>query len=142
MLAVWGYAASALGYALLLLLLLTSRKSGLAKYLLILATAATCVWSLSPFLIGEMTVERLIVFDNVKQLFWLLFLAACLKDNFTSLAGVLTRPETWLILALPITGLIIPLGFDVNDSWLFLLQTVLALQVLVLLQTVHSQPLL
>ena len=139
MLAVWGYAASALGYALLLLLLLTSRKSGLAKYLLILATAATCVWSLSPFLIGEMTVERLIVFDNVKQLFWLLFLAACLKDNFTSLAGVLTRPETWLILALPITGLIIPLGFDVNDSWLFLLQTVLALQVLVLLEIIYRQ---
>ncbi|ABG41802.1 periplasmic sensor signal transduction histidine kinase [Paraglaciecola sp. T6c] len=139
MLAVWGYAASALGYALLLLLLLTSRKSGLAKYLLILATAATCVWSLSPFFIGELTVERLIVFDNVKQLFWLLFLAACLKDNFTSLVGVLKRPETWLILALPITGIIIPLFLDVNDSWLFLLQTILALQVLVLLEIIYRQ---
>jgi putative PEP-CTERM system histidine kinase len=139
MLAVWGYAASALGYALLLLLLLTSRKSGLAKYLLILATAATCVWSLSPFFIGELTVERLIVFDNVKQLFWLLFLAACLKDNFTSLVGVLKRPETWLILALPITGIIIPLFLDINDSWLFLLQTILALQVLVLLEIIYRQ---
>ena len=139
MLAVWGYAASALGYALLLLLLLTSRKSGLAKYLLILATAATCVWSLSPFFIGELTVERLIVFDNVKQLFWLLFLAACLKDNFTSLVGVLKRPETWLILALPITGVIIPLFLDINDSWLFLLQTLLALQVLVLLEIIYRQ---
>jgi putative PEP-CTERM system histidine kinase len=139
MLAVWGYAASALGYALLLLLLLTSRKSGLAKYLLILATAATCVWSLSPFFISEMTVERLILFDNVKQLFWLLFLAACLKDNFTSLIGVLRRPETWLILVLPITGLIIPLCFDVNDSWLFLLQTILALQVLILLEVIYRQ---
>ena len=139
MLAVWGYAASALGYALLLLLLLTSRKSGLAKYLLILATAATCVWSLSPFFIGELTVERLIVFDNVKQLFWLLFLAACLKDNFTSLVGVLKRPETWLILALPITGVIIPLFLDINDSWLFLLQTILALQVLVLLEIIYRQ---
>jgi len=139
MLAVWGYAASALGYALLLLLLLTSRKSGLAKYLLILATAATCVWSLSPFFIGELTVERLIVFDNVKQLFWLLFLAACLKDNCTSLVGVLKRPETWLILALPITGVIIPLFLDINDSWLFLLQTILALQVLVLLEIIYRQ---
>ncbi|MFQ3221616.1 MAG: hypothetical protein ACI96W_004007, partial [Paraglaciecola sp.] len=50
MLAIWGYGISATGYTLLLLLLLTVRKSGLAKYLLILATAATCLWSLSPFL--------------------------------------------------------------------------------------------
>ncbi|WP_339769175.1 XrtA/PEP-CTERM system histidine kinase PrsK [uncultured Paraglaciecola sp.] len=139
MLAVWGYAASALGYALLLLLLLTSRKSGLAKYLLILATAATCLWSLSPFFMDEITVERLIVFDNIKQFFWLLFLAACLKDNFTSLAGVLRRPETWLILALPIVAIIVPLFFNVADSWLFLFQTVLALQVLILLEIIYRQ---
>lgn len=139
MLAVWGYAASALGYALLLLLLLTSRKSGLAKYLLILATAATCLWSLSPFFMDEITVERLIVFDNIKQFFWLLFLAACLKDNFTSLAGVLRRPETWLILALPTVAIIVPLFFNVADSWLFLFQTVLALQVLILLEIIYRQ---
>lgn len=139
MLAVWGYAASALGYALLLLLLLTSRKSGLAKYLLILATAATCVWSLSPFFIGELTVERLVIFDNIKQFFWLLFLAACLKDNFTSLVGVLKRPETWLILALPIIALVVPLYLDLNDSWLFLIQTLLALQVLILLEVIYRQ---
>ena len=139
MLAVWGYAASALGYALLLLLLLTSRKSGLAKYLLILATAATCVWSLSPFFIGELTVERLVIFDNIKQFFWLLFLAACLKDNFTSLVGVLKRPETWLILTLPIIALVVPLYLDLNDSWLFLIQTLLALQVLILLEVIYRQ---
>ena len=102
MLAIIGYGISAVGYALLLLLLLTVRKSGLAKYLLILATAATLLWSLAPFIASPLSTEKLIFFDSIKQVFWLLFLASCLKDNFTNIVQVLSRTETWLILFLPL----------------------------------------
>jgi putative PEP-CTERM system histidine kinase len=139
MLATVGYAVSAVGYAFLLLLLLTVRKSGLAKYLLILATGATCLWSFAPFLFTTYSVENLVFFDNIKSLFWLLFLSSCLKDNFTNLVEVLKRKETWLILALPITSLILPyIGFA-NTSLQFLIQTVIALQILVLLEVIYRQ---
>jgi putative PEP-CTERM system histidine kinase len=139
MIASVGYAISAIGYAFLLLLLLTVRKSGLAKYLLILATASTCLWSIAPFVFSPLSVEKLLLFDNIKNLFWLLFLASCLKDNFTNIIEVLSRKETWLILALPITAITMPyLGID-KQSWLFLLQTVIALQVLVLLEIIYRQ---
>jgi putative PEP-CTERM system histidine kinase len=139
MIATVGYAISAVGYAFLLLLLLTVRKSGLAKYLLILATGATCLWSIAPFIFSPLSVERLLLFDNIKNLFWLLFLASCLKDNFTNIIEVLSRKETWLILVLPITAIALPyLGVD-EESWKFLIQTVLALQVLVLLEIIYRQ---
>ena len=139
MIATVGYAISAVGYAFLLLLLLTVRKSGLAKYLLILATGATCLWSIAPFIFSPLSVERLLLFDNIKNLSWLLFLASCLKGNFTNIIEVLSRKETWLILALPITAIALPyLGVD-EESWKFLIQTVLALQVLVLLEIIYRQ---
>jgi putative PEP-CTERM system histidine kinase len=139
MIATVGYAISAIGYAFLLLLLLTVRKSGLAKYLLILATGATCLWSIAPFLFTPFSVEKLLLFDNVKNLFWLLFLASCLKDNFTNIIEVLSRKETWLILALPIMAIALPYLGIAQESWLFLLQTVIALQVLVLLEVIYRQ---
>lgn len=139
MIATAGYAISAIGYAFLLLLLLTVRKSGLAKYLLILATGATCLWSIAPFIFSPLSVEKLLLFDNVKSFFWLLFLASCLKDNFTNIIEVLSRKQTWLILALPIIAFALPyLGIE-KDSWKFLLQTVIALQVLVLLEVIYRQ---
>ncbi|MFQ3197786.1 MAG: putative PEP-CTERM system histidine kinase [Paraglaciecola sp.] len=139
MLAIWGYGISATGYTLLLLLLLTVRKSGLAKYLLILATAATCLWSLSPFLGGVFSINKLLFYDNIKQLFWLLFLASCLKDNFSNIADVMRRPETWLILILPLLALVLPLIINLADTWKFLLQTAMALQVLILLEIIYRQ---
>ena len=139
MIATVGYAISAIGYAFLLLLLLTVRKSGLAKYLLILATGATCLWSIAPFIFASLSVEKLLLFDNIKSLFWLLFLASCLKDNFTNIIEVLSRKETWLILALPITAMALPyLGID-KESWMFLLQTIIALEVLVILEVIYRQ---
>ncbi|AGH43648.1 XrtA/PEP-CTERM system histidine kinase PrsK [Paraglaciecola psychrophila] len=139
MIATVGYAISAIGYAFLLLLLLTVRKSGLAKYLLILATSATCLWSIAPFLFAPLPVEKLLLFDNIKSLFWLLFLASCLRDNFTNIVEVLSRKQTWFILVLPITAIALPyLGMD-KESWRFLLQTVIALQVLVLLEVIYRQ---
>ncbi len=139
MIATVGYAISAIGYAFLLLLLLTVRKSGLAKYLLILATGATCLWSVAPFIFSQLSVEKLLLFDNIKSLFWLLFLASCLKNNFTNIIEVLSRKETWFILTLPITAIVMPyLGID-KESWRFLLQTVIALEVLVLLEVIYRQ---
>ena len=139
MIATVGYAISAIGYSFLLLLLLTVRKSGLAKYLLILATGATCLWSIAPFISSQLSVEKLLFFDNIKNLFWLLFLASCLNDNFTNIVQVLSRKETWLILVLPITAIVMPILGIGNESWMFLLQTVIALQVLVLLEVIYRQ---
>lgn len=139
MLAASGYLISAVGYAFLLLLILTVRKSGLAKYLLILATAATCLWSCVPFFETPLSVEKLLLFDNIKNFFWLLFLASCLKDNFKNIQQVLSRKETWLILVLPVTAM----GFSVypvfDPSWHYLLQTSIALEVLILLEVIYRQ---
>lgn len=139
MIATVGYAISAIGYVFLLLLLLTVRKSGLAKYLLILATGATCLWSIAPFIFSPLSVDKLLLFDNIKSSFWLLFLASCLKDNFTNIVEVLRRKETWLILVLPIAAIALPyLGANV-ESWRFLFQIIIALEVLVLLEIIYRQ---
>ena len=134
-----GYIVSAVGYALLLLLILTVRKSGLAKYLLILATAATCIWSSVPFFASPLSVEKLLLFDNIKNIFWLLFLASCLKDNFKNIRQVLARKETWLILCMPIVGIALSLLGVTSASWQFLLQTSIALEFLVLLEVIYRQ---
>ena len=42
-----GYGLNSIGYLVLLLLLFTVRKPGLAKYMLSLATLVTLLWSLS-----------------------------------------------------------------------------------------------
>lgn len=139
MLATVGYGISALGYAFLLLLLLTVRKSGLAKYLLILATGATCLWSVSPFIFTPLSVDKLLLFDNIKNFFWMLFLASCLKDSFNNIVEVLRRKETWLILALPIVAFAFPVLGVEKETWRYLLQTVIALQVLVLLEVIYRQ---
>lgn len=134
-----GYIVSAVGYALLLLLILTVRKSGLAKYLLILATAATCIWSTVPFFASPLSVEKLLLFDNIKNIFWLLFLASCLKDNFKNIRQVLARKETWLILCMPLVGIALSLAGMTSASWQFLLQTSIALEFLVLLEVIYRQ---
>tara|TARA_R110000868_G_scaffold95382_4_gene262443 strand:+ start:3734 stop:5752 length:2019 start_codon:yes stop_codon:yes gene_type:complete len=134
-----GYIVSAVGYALLLLLILTVRKSGLAKYLLILATAATCIWSSVPFFASPLSVEKLLLFDNIKNIFWLLFLASCLKDNFKNIRQVLARKETWLILCMPLVGIALSLAGMTSASWQFLLQTSIALEFLVLLEVIYRQ---
>ena len=139
MLAASGYIISAVGYAFLLLLILTVRKSGLAKYLLVLATAATCLWSCVPFFASPLSVEKLLLFDNIKNTFWLLFLATCLKDNFKNIRQVLARKETWLILCLPLVAIGLSLSGLAPRSWLFLLQTGIALEVLILLEVIYRQ---
>ena len=68
-----GYGLNAAGYLVLLLLLFTVRKSGLAKHLLVLATMATMVWSLSfvTRLTGPVSGPHLLIADTLKQMVWL-----------------------------------------------------------------------
>lgn len=136
-----GYALSAAGYLLLLLLLFTVRKAGLAKFLLVTATAATALWALVQItsLTGPLTVGRILLADSVKQFAWLLFLAACIKDNFESIRQLLGRPATWFIVALPLVSIAAPFFVYVPETWRYLLLTVIALEILVLLEVVYRQ---
>ncbi|WP_100643074.1 XrtA/PEP-CTERM system histidine kinase PrsK [Alteromonas facilis] len=141
MIATIGYSVAGLGYFLLLLLLFTVRKAGLAKYLLILSTLATVLWSAAhlPIVGGDLTLDRLLFIDSGKQWIWLLFLAAFLRNNFTSLWSVLSRPVTWAILALPTAAIVLPEFGVLSMTWRFLLQTIIALEVLILLEQVYRQ---
>lgn len=136
-----GYGLNAAGYFILLLLLFTVRKSGLAKHLLVLATMATMVWSLSfvTQLTGPISVKQLLVADTLKQMIWLLFIAGCLQDNFDNLWQVLRRPVTMAILAPPLLAFIVPAITNIPNSWRFLILTVLSLEVLILLEVLYRQ---
>jgi len=136
-----GYGLNAAGYFVLLLLLFTVRKSGLAKHLLVLATMATMVWSLSfvTQLTGPISVKQLLIADSLKQLVWLLFIAGCLQDNFDNLWQVLRRPATIAILTPPALALVAPLITVIPHTWQFLFLTVLSLEVLILLEVLYRQ---
>ncbi|MDM7859514.1 PEP-CTERM system histidine kinase PrsK [Alteromonas sp. ASW11-36] len=136
-----GYALAGLSYLILLLLLFTVKKAGLAKYLLILAAMVTLSWSAAhvSVLSGELTLNRLLFIDTGKQVVWLLFLAAFLRNDFRNIWNVLTRPVTWAILALPLAALLLPMMMPMSATWRFLLQTIIALEVLVLLEQVYRQ---
>ncbi|MEC7690870.1 MAG: XrtA/PEP-CTERM system histidine kinase PrsK [Pseudomonadota bacterium] len=136
-----GYGLNAAGYLVLLLLLFTVRKSGLAKHLLVLATMATMVWSLSfvTRLTGPVSGPHLLIADTLKQMVWLLFIAGCLQDNFNNLWQVLRRPATMVILTPPVLALFLPFISTIPHSWQFLFLTVLSLEVLILLEVLFRQ---
>lgn len=136
-----GYALSSAGYAVLLLLLFTVRKPGLAKHLLVLATLSTCVWSVSHILFpfeAENT-RQLFLFDNIKNLCWVLFICGCIQVNFSSLADVLKRPITWAALSLPLMAMLIPWLVKVPLNVRLMGQTIIALEILVLLEIIYRQ---
>lgn len=136
-----GFGLSMIGYSLLLLLLFAVRKSGLAKYLLILATAATACWSamhISLFF-GPIGLNKLLIMDSSKQLIWMVFLLACMRDDFTSLKQVLMKPFSWAILAIPIATLVVPWFIEIKPYLRFLAQTIIALQILILLEQIYRQ---
>ena len=89
-----GYGLNSLAHLALLLLLFTVRKPGVAKHLLVLATAATTLWSTSLItsLFGPISLSWLLSADVLKQLVWLLFLAGCLQSSFNRFSDVLKRP--------------------------------------------------
>jgi len=136
-----GYGLNSFAYLVLLLLLFTVRKPGLAKYLLILATATTLFWSTSMItvLFGPISLSWLLNADAIKQLAWLLFLAGCLHDNFKNISEVLRRPATIFILLPGIFALVIPNIVWIDASWRYLFLIVLALEVLILLEVLYRQ---
>ena len=136
-----GYGLNSLAHLALLLLLLTVRKPGVAKHLLVLATATTFVWSTSliTVLFGPISLNWLLTVDIVKQLAWLLFLAGCIQTNFQNLHHVLRRPATLMIIAPAIVALVAPYLFAIDPTWSFLTLIVLSLEVLVLLEVVYRQ---
>lgn len=141
MLADIGFALSTAGFSLLLLLLFTVRKPGLAKYLLILATASTAIWSLTHIntLFGPLSLSKMLMIDSAKQFVWLVFLLSCLKDNYTNLRQVLARPLSFFILSLPAAMIALPFFVSIEPTWRFLAQTVIALEVLILLELIYRQ---
>lgn len=136
-----GYVLNSLAHLALLLLLLTVRKPGVAKNLLVLATAATFLWSTSLItsLFGPISLSWLITSDVLKQLAWLLFLAGCLQTSFNNIVDVIKRPVTLIILAPALIALLAPYLLAVNPAWSFLVLIVLSLEVLVLLEVVYRQ---
>lgn len=103
-----GYALNSLAYLALLLLLLTVKKPGVAKHLLVLASAATFVWSTSliTLLFGPISLSALLSTDVFKQIAWLLFLAGCIQTDFKSFLDVIKRPVTLIIIAPAIVALL------------------------------------
>jgi len=136
-----GYGLNSLAHLALLLLLLTVRKPGVAKHLLVLATAATTLWSTSLItsLFGPISLSWLLSADVLKQLVWLLFLAGCLQSSFNRFSDVLKRPVTLIIVAPALLALLTPYLLAVNPAWSFLVLIVLSLEVLVLLEVVYRQ---
>ncbi|MFZ8198487.1 XrtA/PEP-CTERM system histidine kinase PrsK [Alteromonas portus] len=136
-----GYGLNSLAHLALLLLLLTVRKPGVAKHLLVLATAATLLWSTSLItsFFGPISLRWLLSVDVIKQLAWLLFLAACIQTNFSNIAAVLKRPITLIIVAPALIALFTPYLLAINPAWSFLVLIVLSLEVLVLLEVVYRQ---
>jgi putative PEP-CTERM system histidine kinase len=136
-----GFALSAASYSLLLLLLFTVRKEGLAKYLLILATAGTACWSLYHIsaLFGVIEIDQLLLVDTIKQMIWLVFLLSCINNDFRSLKDVLVKPFSLAMLAIPIVAIVLPLFISIPITWRFIAHTIIALQALVILELIYRQ---
>lgn len=136
-----GYAAAALGYFALLLLLFTGRTSGIAKYLLVAATLTSCLWAVSHVsLLGWQThVSHFFTADAIRQWIWVLFLAACLRADFSSFKEIVLRPITLSLLILPSIAIGMALTSPVPYLWQYSLHTLIALQMLIVLELVYRQ---
>lgn len=136
-----GYGLSAIGYLLLVFLLLVVRKPGLAKSLLLTATIATCVWAVVHISsLGWITEYRHFAqIDSVRMWIWVLFLAACLQNQFSSFWQLVIRPVTLGILTLPSLAIVVSLSNVFSNSVTYLLFTLVTIQILVLLEQVYRQ---
>ncbi|MDF2177329.1 PEP-CTERM system histidine kinase PrsK [Aliiglaciecola sp. CAU 1673] len=141
MLAEIGYFLGIVGNLLLVLLLLTVRKPGLAKRLLILATFFNAVWAgahLSHALYA-FPVHSLLAFEAGKSLLWLLFLCSVIKKQQLGIGELLSRPITLITISLPIILIASVMSGVLGDKWLYLLMTIISLELLVLLETLYRQ---
>ncbi len=124
-----------------MLLLFTVRKPGLAKYLLVLATLTSVLWALSQItqFVGPLVIGNILLADSFKYLIWTVFLAACLKQDFSTLGQVFSRPASWVMLALPLASVLLPFILPLPLTYSYLLQTTIALQILVILELIYRQ---
>lgn len=131
-----GYSIAAAGFLVLLLLLFTVRSSGLVKKLLLFAVFTNLLWALqyNRWLIPEPTVHQYLTFDSLKQFSWILFLSAALYNQFSSLPKILSQKTTLLAGALPIVAIIILWLTPLPLHWVYLIHTVVALILLLLLE--------
>jgi putative PEP-CTERM system histidine kinase len=136
-----GYGLSAAAYLLLLLMLFAVRKVGMAKYLLIFATLTTVLWSITHlgYLNLALGQENMLKYDGARQWIWMLFIAACLRNQFNGFTGFITRPVTLAIMLLPSLVLVAAVLEVLPSTWQFSLHTLSALQALVLLEVVYRQ---
>ena len=136
-----GYAVAALGYFALLLLLFTGRKSGIAKYLLITASLTTCLWAISNVsLLGwQSHISHFFAADAIRQWVWVLFLAACLRSDFSSFKEIIVRPISLSLLVLPTVAIVTALTSTLPYIWQYSLHTLIALQMLIVLELVYRQ---
>lgn len=136
-----GYGLSAIGYLALVFLLFVGRKQGLAKYLLIAATIVTCLWSVVqiPSLALITSIGYYTLLDSIRLWIWTLFLAACLQNQFSSLWALLSRPVTLFILIAPTTSIVISSVYSVGSNIQHLVLTLVAIQMLVIVEQVYRQ---
>lgn len=136
-----GYSIAAAGFLVLLLLLFTVRSSGLVKKLLLFAVFTNLLWALqyNRWLIPEPTVQQYLTFDSLKQFSWILFLSAALYNQFSSLPKILSQKTTLLAGALPIVAIIILWLTPLPLHWVYLIHTVVALILLLLLEILLRQ---
>ncbi|WP_371194249.1 XrtA/PEP-CTERM system histidine kinase PrsK [Glaciecola sp. SC05] len=136
-----GYGLTAAAYLLLLLMLFAVRNAGMAKYLLIFATLTTVLWSMTHvgYFSLELGQENILKYDSVRQWAWMLFIAACLRNQFSSFFSFIRRPETLAIMLLPSFVVFAAVFEFLPSTWQFSLHTLLALQALVLLEIVYRQ---
>lgn len=136
-----GYGLTAAAYLLLLLMLFAVRNAGLAKYLLMFATLTTVLWSLTHvgYFSLELGQENILKYDAARQWVWMLFIAACLRNQFSSFFSFIRRPVTLAIMLLPTVIMITSLLEWLPSTWQFSLYTLSAVQALVLLEIVYRQ---
>lgn len=136
-----GYAIAALGYFALLLLLFTGKKSGIVKYLLITATLTTCIWAISNIAVlgWQSNIDDFFIADAGRQWVWMLFLAACLRSDFSSFREILVRPISLSLLVLPSIAMVTAASSIIPQLWQYLLHTLIALQMLIVLELVYRQ---
>jgi len=136
-----GYAIAALGYFALLLLLFTGRKPGIAKHLLVAAALTTCLWAVSNIsLLGWQThISHFFTADAIRQWVWVLFLASCLRSDFSSLKEIILRPISLSLLVLPTLAVITAATSALPYLWQYSLHTLIALQMLIVLELVYRQ---
>jgi putative PEP-CTERM system histidine kinase len=136
-----GYSIAAAGFLVLLLLLFTVRSSGLVKKLLLFAVFTNLLWALqyNRWLIPEPTVQQYLTFDSLKQFSWILFLSAALYNQFSSLPKILSQKTTLLAGSLPIAAVLILWLTPLPLHWIYLIHTVVALILLLLLEILLRQ---